>query len=377
MGAARTSAIRGRLEAAVAATVVRLPPPAARLFAGRPVRIDGQELDVQVQLALRLEGLVGGFGAAARSTRRAPAGATTPRSSAARRSRSARYATSRCRGRPGRSAPACTSPPAPRPAPLVVYYHGGGHVICDLETHDQPCRFLAREIRAAVLAVDYRLGPEHRFPAAVDDAFAAFRWAQAHAAELGGDPGRVAVAGDSAGGNLAAVVANLAAADGGPAPAFQALLYPVSDYSVKRRSYETFGEGFFLTREEMDWFRDNYFALRGRAHRPARVADPRPGPGGRRPGAHRHRRLRSACATRARPTPTGSARPGWTVTLDARPASSTGSSTRSASGAAPARRQPRSPPPCAPVWSRRARPRRGQLPCSTRPGSSVGRAPPW
>ena len=111
-----------------------------------------------------------------------------------------------------------------------------------------------------MLAVDYRLGPEHRFPAAVEDALAAFRWAHAEAATLGADPARIAVAGDSAGGNLAAVVAQLTAAEDGPAPAFQALLYPVTDYSVKRRSYELFGEGFFLTREEMDWFRDNYFA---------------------------------------------------------------------------------------------------------------------
>ena len=115
--------------------------------------------------------------------------------------------------------------------------------------------------RRLVLAVDYRLGPEHRFPAAVEDALAAFRWAHAEAATLGADPERIAVAGDSAGGNLAAVSrpAHRRRADG-PAPAFQALLYPVTDYSVKRRSYELFGEGFFLTREEMDWFRDNYFA---------------------------------------------------------------------------------------------------------------------
>jgi acetyl esterase len=123
-----------------------------------------------------------------------------------------------------------------------------------------------------VLSVDYRLGPEHRFPAAVDDSLAAFRWTAAEAAQLGADPGRIAVAGDSAGANLATVVARLAAEDDGPGPAFQALVYPVTDYSAKRPSYATFAEGFFLTRQEMDWFRDNYFAD------PADRSDPRASP---------------------------------------------------------------------------------------------------
>ncbi len=143
---------------------------------------------------------------------------------------------------------------------MIVFFHGGGHVIGDLDTHDQPCRFLARHSGALVLSVDYRLAPEHRFPAAVDDALAAFRWAHREAEALGGDPRRIAVAGDSAGGNLAAVVALRAKLDGGPAPAFQALIYPVTDYSANHRSAELFGEGFFLTQRQMDWYRDHYFA---------------------------------------------------------------------------------------------------------------------
>jgi acetyl esterase len=252
--------VRERVEAALAWVVSRLPPPLARLIAGRPIRLDGQELDVHVQIALRLEKLMGGFEPrpveGARELRRSEARAFSgPRIALARVDelelpgpagvmRARRYVPHR----------------AEDPGPLVVYFHGGGHVVGDLDTHDQACRFLAREIPAALLAVDYRCAPESRFPAAVDDALEAFRWARTNAAELGADPERVAVAGDSAGGNLAAAVAQLAAADGGPAPAFQALIYPVCDYSRKRRSYELFAEGFFLTSAEMDWYRDHYFA---------------------------------------------------------------------------------------------------------------------
>ena len=111
---------------------------------------------------------------------------------------------------------------ASSPAPLLVYFHGGGWVLGDLETHDQPCRFLARGSGAMVLSVAYRLAPEHPFPAPVEDCLAALRFAIDNAAELGADPARVGVGGDSAGGNLAAVVSQLAARDGGPAPGLPA-----------------------------------------------------------------------------------------------------------------------------------------------------------
>jgi acetyl esterase len=120
-----------------------------------------------------------------------------------------------------------------------------------------------------VLAIDYRLAPEHPFPAAVEDARGALGWAFANASQLGVDARRIGVGGDSAGGNLAAVVSQLAARDGGPAPVLQLLIYPATDFTVRRRSHELFGEGFLLTDPEMDWFEINYFGdAREQAHDP-------------------------------------------------------------------------------------------------------------
>jgi acetyl esterase len=161
---------------------------------------------------------------------------------------------------------------APRPGPLVVWFHGGGWVVGDLDSHDPACRFLAHASGVPLLSVAYRLAPEAPFPAAVDDALAAFRWAVHHAASLGADPHRVGVAGDSAGGNLAAVVSLLATRDGGPAPAFQALVYPVTDLSRKSESYRRFAVGYFLTEAQMDWYRGHYL------QDPAQAFDPRVSP---------------------------------------------------------------------------------------------------
>jgi len=141
---------------------------------------------------------------------------------------------------------------------LLVFYHGGGFVLGDLESHDALCRLTCRDADAAVLSIDYRLAPEHPAPAAVDDAYAAFRWAYDHAEELGGLPGQVAVGGDSAGGNLAAAVALLARDDAGPAPILQWLLYPVTDCTAVTRSRTLFGEGFLLTKYDIDWFTAQY-----------------------------------------------------------------------------------------------------------------------
>jgi acetyl esterase len=146
----------------------------------------------------------------------------------------------------------------PAKPPLLVFFHGGGFVVGDLDTHDGPCRVLSRDAQVQVLAIDYRLAPEHPFPAAVDDALSAYRWARENAATLGADPDRIAVGGDSAGGNLAAVVTLQCAASGIPLPAAQLLIYPSVDRTQTRRSIDLFAEGLFFTRSELDWYTERY-----------------------------------------------------------------------------------------------------------------------
>ena len=142
--------------------------------------------------------------------------------------------------------------------PVYVYFHGGGWVIGDLDTHDVVCRQITAEAGVSVVSVDYRLAPEHKFPAAADDAWAATRWVVTHAAELAVDATRLAVGGDSAGGNLAAVMALMAREAGGPAIALQVLLYPVTDVAGEAESYQTFADGYMLTRDSMRWFIAHY-----------------------------------------------------------------------------------------------------------------------
>ncbi|MFM1988668.1 MAG: hypothetical protein RJA99_1625 [Pseudomonadota bacterium] len=142
--------------------------------------------------------------------------------------------------------------------PVLVYYHGGGWVIGDLDTHDVLCRELALQAGCAVVAVDYRMGPEDRFPAAVDDCVAATRWVRANATALGVDASRLAVGGDSAGGNLAAVVA-IAARDAGDLPiAFQLLIYPATDQRRVAPSHTANAQGYLLTADSMRYYHDHY-----------------------------------------------------------------------------------------------------------------------
>ncbi len=249
--------VQGRIVGALAA----LPAPLQRLLAGgSPVRIDGLELAPEYQLVLRLVALAGHRGLHAMTTTQARA--EVRRSARVFAGSPPPVARVEERVVPGPAGPLAARLYVPlddgKRRPLVVYYHGGGWVIGDLDTHDTACRHLAREADAGVLSIDYRLAPEHRFPAAVDDALAAFRWAAANAAALGFDPARVAVAGDSAGGNLAAVTAQLAGRDGGPRPAAQLLAYPVTDVSTKHPSYRLFADGFLLGERDMDWFRSHY-----------------------------------------------------------------------------------------------------------------------
>ncbi|HEX3883617.1 MAG TPA: alpha/beta hydrolase, partial [Stellaceae bacterium] len=143
--------------------------------------------------------------------------------------------------------------------PAIVYYHGGGHVIGSLDSHDLIARNLCGGAEAVIVSVDYRMGPEHRFPAAVEDSFAALEWVHANAASIGADPARLGVHGDSAGANLAAVVALMARDKGGPGLSLQSLVYPVADFRMETESYKTYATGCgILTAEAMKWFRGHY-----------------------------------------------------------------------------------------------------------------------
>ena len=165
------------------------------------------------------------------------------------------------------------SPVGVGPFPLLVFYHGSGFCVCSLDTHDEMCRHLCRGSGAVVCSVDYRLAPEHKFPAGPDDCLAATRWAAEHAAELDADPRRIAIAGDSAGGAMAAVTALRIRDEGGPDLVGQLLIYPVTDYHAPGTpSYAENATGTGLMRDTMVWFWDNYL------NDPAEADDPRVSP---------------------------------------------------------------------------------------------------
>jgi acetyl esterase len=153
------------------------------------------------------------------------------------------------------------TPAGSGPFPVLVYFHGGGWVLGSVETHDPVCRSLANAAECVVVSVDYRLAPEHKFPAAAEDCYTATLWVRTIAPLINGDADRIAVGGDSAGGNLAAVVTQMARDRGGPLLSFQLLVYPVTDYYLPGTpSYQGNADGYFLTRDDMEWFWNHYLS---------------------------------------------------------------------------------------------------------------------
>lgn len=265
-----------KIQNSIVVFTVGLPNAVVSLLAGRPEFGDGQPLDPQLQLLLKLIAAAGLPraetlpAATARAFFRQSAGLLAPPA--------AEMAHVLNRNVPGLHGDIPVRIFVPKsgkaPHPVLVYYHGGGFTVGDLDTHDGITRALASDAECIVVAVDYRMGPEYRFPCAVDDALAAFAWVAAQAAQFGGDVSRLAVAGDSAGGNLSAVVAQQTHNAGLRSPDFQLLLYPVTDLGGESRSYELFAEGFYLTRELMRWFADNYLGDRNAPE----AMDPRASP---------------------------------------------------------------------------------------------------
>lgn len=236
-----------------------LPEPLRRLVAGATVRLDGNELALDAQLLLRMINLTDlslAAGTTAEARRRLEE--STPIAAGPLiqpvRARDLDFPSA------AGPIPARLYTPAglEEGSPLLVFYHGGGFVVGSVNSHDNVCRFLAKHAELRVLSVDYRLAPEHPFPAAPTDAFAAFEFAAGNAAMLGVDPSAIAVGGDSAGANLAAVTSYQALRSGGPQPAFQLLFYPGVDLANRHHSEDLFADGFFLTGEDIEWFNDHY-----------------------------------------------------------------------------------------------------------------------
>lgn len=243
-------------------TAAVLPMWVQRLLGGRPISVEGAALDTSVQLALRLMSL-----AADDSFDVVGGRATIESESWIVRSEIAvgEILDLEIEGGGG-TIPARLYRPegaGDNALPLLVYFHGGGWVLGGLHSADSVCRFLARHANIAVLSVDYRLAPEHPFPAGVNDAIAAFDYSVIYADELRIDPDSIGVGGESAGGNLAAVVALQTEIErrGQPdraVPSFQLLFMPVTDLSTKHPSYSLFSEGFFLTEAQMNWYKEHY-----------------------------------------------------------------------------------------------------------------------
>ena len=255
----RRLSLRQQAEIALARRLVRLPPGVLGRIAGRPVVRDGNVLDAQIQLSLHMNRIAGRKPtyletvAEARSTMEANGIVFSPSSP--------ELALVEDIDLPGPAGaiPARVYRPhgLARPAPALMYIHGGGFVVGSRDSHDMICRAFAAAVPCVVISIEYRLAPEHPFPAAVDDAVAAFRAIAREAARMGIDPARIAVGGDSAGGNLSAGVAQETRADA-VRPCLQLLVYPGTDMTMSSPSVRTFGEGFFLDNAFMDLAMENY-----------------------------------------------------------------------------------------------------------------------
>ncbi|MCB9584876.1 MAG: alpha/beta hydrolase [Polyangiaceae bacterium] len=251
------------LQSALLRKLVRLPAPIQRKLAGGPApEVDGNRLAPEVELLLAALNAVG------EST---PSGESVER---ARREVAITWPLLGPKSPPMHTvedtfiANAAGNPMRLRsyipqgitePSPALVYFHGGGWVLGDIDTHDPVTRCLASDLGMPVFSVDYRLAPEHPFPAGLEDAQLAFSWVRKHAPRYGVDPGRIAVGGDSAGGNFAAVTCQQLLLRGEATPAAQLLLYPGTDFRLQTRSMQVFAKGYVLERANIDWYRERYF----------------------------------------------------------------------------------------------------------------------
>ncbi len=258
-----------RLQGITAPALGMLPPSVLRLLSGEPtVIVDGQTLDPQLQLIRAIR---------RKQSPYSYCEPTVPEARERLRKETAMFTRTKTAVEsvrdftiPGEGGPIRVRHYAPpksqragnTPPPLLVFLHGGGFVVCDLETHDEPCRMLCRHADMHVLSIDYRLAPEHPFPAGLQDTETALRWAQENAASLGADPDRIGIGGDSAGGNLATVASRLATRAGRP-PAAQLLIYPATDGVTLRPSYTKFGDDYFLHLRDRDYIAGYYLGGTG------------------------------------------------------------------------------------------------------------------
>ena len=266
--------IARQLQGKAANAALRMPISWVNLLAGPPITVDGRTLDTRTQWFLQLLAGSGQQPLHRLGVQQARAEFDMFQPMMSGRAAPVAEIVDRTIAGPGGRLRVRFYRPAgsvARLLPTILYFHGGGWVIGSLEAYDLPCRFFCARSGCAVVAVDYRLAPEHKFPGALDDAVAAFRWLAAEGTELGIDPDRIVVAGDSAGGTLATAVAQLVRGEA-RTPCLQWLIYPATDLAADTPSHKSCGHGFLLTQADMEWFRGLYL------NDLSEIADPRVSP---------------------------------------------------------------------------------------------------